>query len=277
MQWAWASLLLSVSRRVCAREFLCVCDPGRPAAPVRRVSTVVACLISTQGIGWHEACGIGGKKRVWGAIRICWHVQNTQRRIKRGGGRGGEVGVCWCGSGRLPVWHDITSFLTWKDENHLNSREKKKKKKGSEFWILMENKYRPDPKKIKTQRWVAAEYDFCYRTSYFKAIIGKYLTYVQLPSFYWLFSPPSTRLWFTSKKFFWVLILYSWHKRFELLFSNILQHVPPQQNFSLQALFMLAPPVAMYTIQPKFQGQTKEITECDRTTQTKTPGFPIGT
>lgn len=41
---------------------------------------MVACLISTQGIWWHEARSIGGKKRVWGAIRICWHVQNTRRR-----------------------------------------------------------------------------------------------------------------------------------------------------------------------------------------------------
>lgn len=62
---------------------VCVCDPGRPAAPVRSGSTVVVCLISTQGIWWHKACNIGGKRRVWGAIRICWHVQNTAKGRQR--------------------------------------------------------------------------------------------------------------------------------------------------------------------------------------------------
>lgn len=56
---------------------VCVCDPGRPAAPVRSVSTAVACLISTQGIWWPEAAS-AGRKRVWGAIRICWHVEKKQ-------------------------------------------------------------------------------------------------------------------------------------------------------------------------------------------------------
>ena len=56
---------------------VCVCDPDRPAAPVRSLSTAVACLISTQGIWWPEAAS-AGRNRVWGAIRICWHVEKKQ-------------------------------------------------------------------------------------------------------------------------------------------------------------------------------------------------------
>lgn len=52
-----------------------------------RVAPRFACLISTQGIRWHEACSVRGKRRVWGAIRICWHAPNTKtrRRKKRRG------------------------------------------------------------------------------------------------------------------------------------------------------------------------------------------------
>lgn len=38
---------------------------------------MVACLISTQGIWWPEAAS-AGRKRVWGAIRISWHVEEKQ-------------------------------------------------------------------------------------------------------------------------------------------------------------------------------------------------------
>lgn len=105
------SLILSLSLAVC----VCVCDPGRPAAPVRNVSTVVACLISTQGIWWHEARSIGGKKECGVQLGFVG-MYRTQRRIKwggeEGGGRGGEVRACWCGSGVVAyvAWYYSTTF-----------------------------------------------------------------------------------------------------------------------------------------------------------------------